>query len=173
MGQKRIPLCNPVPLPPGYRSELEQAVLQVLRSGTYSGGPQVEALELELAAAAGMPYCAGVSNGTDALWLVGAALGIGPGDVVFVPAFTFLATAEAFALLGAAIEFVDVTEETATLCPRSLEQAVARCERQGTGIPKAVIAVDLFGHPADYGALLPFCRDHQLLLVRDGAQSFG
>lgn len=160
MAEKRIPLFNPVPLPPGYRKELEEAVLQVLRSGTYIGGPQVEALELELAAAAGMPYCAGVSNGTDALWLLGAALHIGPGDVVFVPAFTFSATAEAFALLGATIQFVDVTEETATLCPHSLEQAVARWEQKKTGTPKAVIAVDLFGHPADYETLIPFCRDH-------------
>lgn len=173
MAEKRIPLFNPVPLPPGYRKELEEAVLQVLRSGTYIGGPQVEALELELAAAAGMPYCAGVSNGTDALWLLGAALHIGPGDVVFVPAFTFSATAEAFALLGATIQFVDVTEETATLCPHSLEQVVARWEQKKTGTPKAVIAVDLFGHPADYETLIPFCRDHQLLLLRDGAQSFG
>lgn len=173
MKRMRIPMAAPERMPPEEMARLEEAVLGVLHSGEYIGGAQVEALELELAAAAGYRHCVGVSSGTDALWLLGAAMGIGPGDAVFVPSFTFSATAEAFALLGAEVIPADVQEDTFNLCPDSLRKAVALCRQEGKRIPRAVVAVDLFGQPADYGKLGEICKKEGLLLLRDSAQSFG
>ena len=158
MKRMRIPMAAPERMPPEEMARLEEAVLGVLHSGEYIGGAQVEALELELAAAAGYRHCVGVSSGTDALWLLGAAMGIGPGDAVFVPSFTFSATAEAFALLGAEIILLDVREDTFNLCPDSLRKALALCRQEGKWIPRAVVAVDLFGQPADYGKLGEICK---------------
>jgi dTDP-4-amino-4,6-dideoxygalactose transaminase len=113
------------------------------------------------------------ASGTDALLLVLMAHGVGPGDAVFVPGFTFAASAEAVALRGAVPVFVDVEAASCNLDPASLEAAIAATRREGVLTPRAVIAVDLFGRPADYETLRRIARAERLLLLQDAAQSFG
>ncbi len=113
------------------------------------------------------------ANGTDALLIVLRAWGIGPGDAVFVPAFTFAATAEVVALAGASPVFVDVLEDTYNMDPASLEAAIAMVKREGKLTPRAVMPVDLFGQPADYRALEPICAREGLQMLCDAAQGFG
>ncbi|MFQ7970334.1 MAG: DegT/DnrJ/EryC1/StrS family aminotransferase, partial [Eggerthella lenta] len=117
--------------------------------------------------------CITCANGTDALQLALMAWGVGPGDAVFVPDFTFFASGEAPALLGAMPVFVDVDERTFNLDPAKLEEAV-RFVEDGTDLaPRVVVAVDLFGLPADYPAIREVCERHRMLLLEDGAQGFG
>jgi dTDP-4-amino-4,6-dideoxygalactose transaminase len=151
---------------------IEAAVQQVVESGAYIMGPQVAELEKRLAAHSGVRHVVSCANGTQALELVLRAWGVGPGDAVFVPAFTFAATGEAPAWLGATPVFCDVEEQTFNLDPQSLEAAIGHAERQGLR-PKAVIPVDLFGVPADYAAIGTIAGHHGLLVLQDAAQSYG
>ena len=152
---------------------LEDAILEVVRSGAYVMGPQIATFEAELAAFGQAPYALSCGSGTEALLLPLMAWGIGPGDAVFCPAFTFAATAEVMPLVGASPVFVDVLPDTYNLDPARLEAAVAAVKAEGKLTPRAVIAVDLFGQPADYPALAAVCARHGLKLIADSAQGFG
>src|SRR5271163_271875 len=151
---------------------LDDAVQRVMDHGQFILGPEVTELENQLAAFAGAKHCVSCANGTDALGLVLMAEKVGPGDAVFVPAFTFAATAEVVAWVGATPIFVDVIEDTFNLDPARLETAIALGKRQGLR-PRAVISVDLFGQPADYTALAPIAAAHDMFVLCDAAQSFG
>lgn len=153
--------------------EIVEASLGVLGSGCFIGGPKVAELETRLADYVGAGHCITCANGTDALQLALMAWGVGPGDAVFVPDFTFFASGEAPALLGATPAFVDVDERTFNLDPVKLEEAVRFVENETGLLPRAVVAVDLFGLPADYPAIREVCERHGMLLLEDGAQGFG
>lgn len=152
---------------------LNTAILAAVEGGQWIMGPQVKELEQKLAAFAGVKHAIACANGTDALMIVLRAWEIGPGDAVFVPAFTFAATAEVVALVGASPVFVDVLEDTFNIDPASLEAAIALVKKDGKLKPRAVMPVDLFGQPADYAALEPICAREGLKLFCDTAQGFG
>ncbi|MBP5546232.1 MAG: DegT/DnrJ/EryC1/StrS family aminotransferase [Bacteroidales bacterium] len=154
------------------RAEMDEALLGAARSGAYIMGPQVAELERQLADYVGVKHCISCANGTDALSLALMALNIGPGDAVFVPDFTFFATAEMVAMVGATPIFVDVKKETYNIDVDDL-YAKYYDSLETELLPKAVIAVDLFGQPADYERLYEFCRGTALYLIEDGAQGFG
>jgi dTDP-4-amino-4,6-dideoxygalactose transaminase len=151
---------------------VDDAVARVLAHCQFIQGPEVRALEAELAAYCGARHVIACSSGTDALLLVLMAWGIGPGDAVICPAFTFCATAEVVALLGATPVMADVAAESFNLDPASCERAVAAAKRLGLK-PKAIIPVDLFGLPADHDAIAAIAAAHNLLVLDDAAQSFG
>lgn len=151
---------------------IDAAIARVLDHGAYIMGPEVAQLEKELEAFCGAKHAVSCGNGTDAISLVCMAENIGVGDAVFVPSFTFIATAEAPAQLGATPFFVDVVEDTFNIDPESLKAAIQQAKTQGLK-PRAVIAVDMFGLPADYDSLREICQNEGLLLVADAAQSFG
>lgn len=152
--------------------QIEAAIGRVLEHGAFIMGPEVRELEAQLAAYAGVKHCISCASGTDALMMVLMAKGIGPGDAVFCPSFTFAATAEVVALLGASPVFVDVREDDFNIDPQSLAAAIPVAEAAGL-TPRAIIAVDLFGQPADYRALQPLADAHGLWILADAAQSFG
>lgn len=152
---------------------LEDAILKVVRSGAYIMGPEIAQLEAELAAFGEAPHALSCGSGTEALVLPLMAWGIGPGDAVFCPSFTFAATAEAMPLVGASPVFVDVLPDTYNLDPAKLEAAVQAVKAEGRLTPRAVMAVDLFGQPADYPAIAAVCARHGLKLIADSAQGFG
>ena len=153
-------------------SRLDEAVRRVLDHGAFILGPEVRTLESALAAFAGSRHCITCASGTDALILVLRAWEIGPGDAVFVPDMTFVATAEAVVTVGATPVFVDVLPDLFTLDPDSLAEAIDSA--RGAGLrPRAVIPVDLFGQPADYRRLLPLAARYGLLVLADAAQGFG
>ncbi|HEU4804488.1 MAG TPA: DegT/DnrJ/EryC1/StrS family aminotransferase [Nitrobacter sp.] len=153
------------------RGEVEQSVIDVLRGGQYVMGKPVEEVEHVLAARAGVRHAVSCASGTDALVIAMMAEGFGPGDVIFCPPFTFMATAEAIALVGATPVFIDIDERSFNLDPRLLQDALDRLDNALK--PKAIIAVDLFGLPADYGPIQEFADVHGLLVIEDAAQSFG
>lgn len=155
------------------KTDLDAAILRVCASAHFIGGDEVVSLEGELAQYVGAAHCISCANGTDALSLALMAWGIGPGDAVFVPDFTFFASAEAPALLGATSVLVDVDEKTYNLDPHKLEQAIQAVLEEGKLTPKVVVAVDLFGLPADYPAIRALCDAYGLLILEDAAQSFG
>ena len=152
---------------------LNKAIAAAVEGGQWILGPQVAQLERDLAAWAGVKHAIACANGTDALLLVLRAWGVGPGDAVFVPAFTFAATAEVVALAGASPVFVDVLADTFNMDPASLEAAIALVKREGKLTPKVVMPVDLVGQPADYRALAPIAARARLKLFCDTAQGFG
>lgn len=154
------------------RVEMDEALLGAARSGAYILGPQVAELEQQLADYVGVKHCITCANGTDALRMALMALGIGPGDAVFVPDFTFFATAEAVAMVGAKPIFVDVDENTFNIDDVDLCNKIRDNQNEELAL-RAVIAVDLFGRPADYERLQKVCEMYGLLLVEDGAQGFG
>jgi dTDP-4-amino-4,6-dideoxygalactose transaminase len=135
-------------------------------------GPEVRAFEADLATFCGARHAISCASGTDALLLVLMAKQIGAGDAVFCPAFTFCATAEVVALVGATPVFVDIDDTTFNINIRSLERAITTAERQGLK-PKAVIPVDLFGQPADHNAVRALAEAEQLFVLDDAAQAFG
>lgn len=163
------------------KPEIAARINKVLKHGHFVMGPEVEELEIKLATFAGTQQCVSCASGTDALVMILMAEGIGPGDAVFVPAFTFFASAEAVALVGATPVFVDIDPATYCIDPSALAGAIASCldgKRTAPGapeklVPRAVIAVDLYGLAADYGSISKICRRHKLFLLEDGAQSFG
>ena len=152
---------------------LEAAIRCAVEGGQWILGPQVAQFEKDIAAWAGVKHAIACANGTDALLLVLRAWGVGPGDAVFVPAFTFAASAEVVALAGATPVFVDVLSDTFNMDPVSLEAAIAMVRRDGKLTPKVVMPVDLFGQPADYRAIAPIARREGLKLFCDTAQGFG
>jgi len=152
---------------------MNRAIAAAVEGGQWILGPQVQKLEEELAAFAGVKHAVSCANGTDALLIVLKAWGIGPGDAVFVPAFTFAASAEVVALAGASPVFVDVHHDTFNMDPASLEAAIKLVKRDGTLRPRAVMPVDLFGQPADYAKLEPLVRHEKLRMLVDTAQAFG
>ena len=149
-----------------------KAIIDVLESGQYVLGPQVTEIERQLAAFSGAKHCISCANGTDALLLALLAERIGPGDAVFVPAFTFVATAEVAVLQGATPVFVDVRRDTFNMDPESLDAAIGEAKKRGLK-PRAIIAVDLFGQPADYARIHEVAAAHGLVVIDDAAQSFG
>ena len=155
------------------KPEIDQAVSQVITDSNFISGKQVEKLEKSLAEYVGVKHCISCANGTDALTLALMAWGIKEGDAVFVPDFTFFSTGEVVSFEGALPVFIDVDKETFNISPDSLEQAIKRTLAQGKTVPKAVIAVDLFGLPADYGRIRAITDKYGLKLLEDGAQGFG
>lgn len=152
---------------------MEAALRQVLNHGKFIMGPEVAALENALAQRGGVANVISCANGTDALRLCMRALEVGPGDAVFMPAFTFAATAEAVAAVGAIPVFTDVDPVSFNIDPASLAAAIAMVKKAGDFQPKGIIPVDLFGQPADYAAIEDIAAEHGLWIVADAAQSFG
>ncbi len=153
-------------------SAIDAAVARVLDHCQFILGPEVAAFENELADFCGARHAIACASGTDALTLALRAKGVGPGDAVFCPSFTFCATAEVAALVGATPVFVDVREDTFNIDPDGLKVAVATARRLGL-TPKAVIPVDLFGLPADHDAVASIAEDESLIVLDDAAQAFG
>lgn len=152
--------------------QIDAAIRRVLEHGHFIMGPEVGELEARLSGYCGVRNVITCASGTDALLLALLARGIGPGDAVIVPTFTFAATAEVVALIGATPVFVDVLHDTANIDPAGLEAGLHAA--RGAGLTtRAVIAVDLFGQPAEYDDIEAFCGEHDLFLLADAAQSFG
>jgi len=152
---------------------LEDAILKVVRSGAYVMGPEIGQFETALGQFGQAPFVLSCGSGTEALQLPLMAWGIGPGDAVFCPSFTFAATAEVMPLVGASPVFVDILPDTYNLDPAKLDAAIEAVKADGELTPKAIIAVDLFGQPADYPAIAAVARKHGLKLIADSAQGFG
>lgn len=151
---------------------VDEATTRVLNHCQFLMGPEVAAFETELAAFCGAKHALSCSSGTDALVMILMAKGIGPGDAVFCPTFTFCATAESAALVGATPVFVDVHADTFNLDVASLKRATATAKAKGLK-PKAVIPVDLFGLPADHDAIADVAAADKLFILDDAAQGFG
>ena len=152
---------------------MDKAILDAVASGAYIMGKPVKELEAQLAEYVGVKHCLTCANGTDALTLALKAWGIGPGDAVFVPDFTFFSSAEVVPLEGATPIFVDVCEETFNIDATDLQRAVEQVLAEGRLRPRVVVAVDLFGLPADYKAIRKVADKYGLLILEDGAQGFG
>lgn len=155
------------------RAEIDKCIACVLEEGCYIHGSQVSILEKNLSSYVGVKHCITCANGTDALQLALMAMGVGSGDAVFVPDFTFFASGEVVPCVGAVPVFVDVREDTFNINPEKLETAIQQILKEGTYRPRVVIAVDLFGQPAEYDAIRKICNKYGLLLLEDGAQGFG
>ena len=155
------------------KNDIDAAMLSVASSSKYIMGPQVKELEAQLAEYVGVKHCLTCANGTDALTLALKAWGVGEGDAVFVPDFTFFSSAEVGSLEGATPIFVDVCPDTFNISVESLRSAYDRVVSEGKLRPRVVVAVDLFGLPADYPSLRQFCDEYHLLILEDGAQGFG
>jgi len=155
------------------KKDIDQNIQSVCLTSHYISGPEVSKLEEKLAEYVGVKHCITCANGTDALTLSLKAWGIGKGDAVFVPDFTFFSSGECPASLGATCFFVDVDKNTYNMDSKKLEEAIKKVIAEGKYIPKVVVTVDLFGLPADYDAIKPICQKYNLLLLEDGAQGFG
>lgn len=151
-------------------SEIEAAALRVLRSGNYILGPEVDRLESRLAEYVGVRHAVSCASGTDALLIALMAKGIGAGDAVLTTPFTFVATAEVIALLGATPVFVDIDPATYNIDPAALKQALSS---PGKLRPRGIVAVDIFGLAADYRRINDIAARHDLFVIEDAAQSFG
>lgn len=158
------------------RPRLLERIHRVLAHGQYIMGPEVEELEERLAAYVGVRHAVCCSSGTDALLMILMAKGVGPGDAVFTTPFTFIATAEVIRLLGATPVFVDIAPDTYNLDPLALQAALENFAGSPRGArlrPRGIIAVDLFGQPAEYDPINTLAREWRLFVVEDAAQSFG
>lgn len=155
------------------KSEIDGAMVKVASSAHFISGPEVRQLEAALAEYVGVKHCITCANGTDAITIAMRAWGVGKGDAVFVPDFTFFSSGECPADEGATPIFVDVDRRTYNLDPERLEAAVKAVVSEGKYRARAVVAVDLFGLPADYAAIRAVCDRYGLLLLEDGAQGFG
>ncbi len=155
------------------KTAIDSAIQNVLLSSHFIGGEPVSQLEEKLADFVGVKHCITCANGTDALQLALMAWEIGEGDAVFVPDFTFFSTGEVVPWVQATPVFVDVDKDTFNLSPKSLEEAIQNVIQEGKIVPKVVIAVDLFGQPADYPEIRKITQKYNLLLLEDGAQGFG
>lgn len=155
------------------KDKLDAAVAKVLEEGKYILGPEVTELENRLKAMSGAPHAIACANGTDALALPLMAWGLRPNDAVFVPSFTFASTAEVVPWLGATPVFVDIDPDTWCMDPEALKASIAKVKSEGKLNPRVVIAVDLFGQPADYRRIAPIVRENGLKLIADSAQGFG
>lgn len=155
------------------KADIDKAILEVATSGAYIMGSRVTELERQLAEYAGTRHCISCASGTDALTLALKAWDIRKGDAVFVPDFTFFASAEAVSLAGATPVFVDVDGETFNIDPEDLENKIEATIRKGDLTPKVIMSVDLFGLPANYPTIRRIAGKHNLLILEDGAQGFG
>ncbi len=155
------------------RARIEERFQRILDHGQYILGPEIREIEEKLAAYVNVPHAISVASGTDALLMPLMAQKVGPGDAVFAPTFTFIATAGAIALTGATPVFVDNDAETFNIDPARLEEAVVRTKAAGKLVPRGIIPVDLFGQPADYEAIQAVAGRHGLFVLEDAAQSFG
>lgn len=155
------------------KKDIDQAMLEVAASGAFIMGKQVKELEQQLAEYVGVKHCVSCANGTEALTLALKAWGIKAGDAVFVPDFTFFASAEVVSLEGAIPVFVDVDVDTFNIDPAALEKAIEKTIKEGKLQPKVIITVDLFGLPANYPAIRKIADKYHLLILEDGAQGFG
>ncbi|ATQ41156.1 DegT/DnrJ/EryC1/StrS family aminotransferase [Caulobacter mirabilis] len=155
------------------RARIDEAFGRILDHGGYIMGPEVKAFEAQLAAFGQARHALSCGNGTDAIALPLMAWGVAAGDAVFCPSFTFAATAEVVPWTNAEPVFVDVLPDTYNLDPAKLEAAIQAVKAEGRLTPKVVIAVDLFGQPADYPAIRAVCDRHGLKLIADSAQGFG
>jgi len=155
------------------REKLDAAIADVLNSGAYILGPQVSELESRLAEFADVPHGVACANGTDAIVLPLLAMGIGKGDAVFVPSFTFAASAEVIPWTRATPVFVDIDPVTYNMDPESLKAAIEMVKAEGKLRPACVIAVDLFGQMADYPAIRSICDENGMKLISDAAQGYG
>jgi UDP-2-acetamido-2-deoxy-ribo-hexuluronate aminotransferase len=173
------------------RDKLDANIKTVFEHGQYIMGPEVKALEELLGAYVGANHAVACSSGTDALLLALMAYNVGPGDAIFTTPFTFISTAEVISLLGATPVFVDIDRKTYNISPKDLERAISAVKENDSRIyplpvgdalskkkhlpltPKAVIAVDLYGLPADYQQINAIVQKHGMLVVEDAAQSFG
>lgn len=155
------------------KNDIDQAMLEVSASGAFIMGKPVKEIEQQLAEYVGVKHCVSCANGTDALTLALKTWGIKAGDAVFVPDFTFFASAEVVSLEGATPVFVDVDADTFNISPASLERSIEKTIQQGKLRPKVIITVDLFGLPADYSAIRKIADKYHLLILEDGAQGFG
>jgi dTDP-4-amino-4,6-dideoxygalactose transaminase len=153
-------------------SSVDDAILKVVNHGAYIMGPEVFELEKQLSAFCGAKHTLSCANGTDALALILMAKGVRPGQAILCPAFTFAATAEVVAWLGATAVFVDVHEDTFNMDANSLKAGIKTAIEHGLK-PVGVISVDLFGLPCDYDAIEPVCNEAGLWLLSDAAQGFG
>lgn len=162
----RIPLIDLVTQYRSLKAEIDQAIQRVFDRGQFILGPEVEALEQEIAAYCGRTYAVGVASGTDALELSLRALGIGPGDEVITTSFSFFATAEAIVKVGAVPVFVDIEITTYNLDPAKLATKV-------TPRTKAIIPVHLYGHPCAIDRIVALARQHSLKVIEDCAQAIG
>ena len=166
MTQTTIPFIDLAAQQERLRPEIDAAIARVLAHGKYILGPEVSELEERLAEYTGATYCITCANGTDALQIALMALDIGPGDEVISPAFSYIATAEAAAILGASVAFVDIDPVTYNLDPEQLELAI-------TPRTKAILAVSLYGQPANFDAINEIAERHGVPVIEDAAQSFG
>ena len=157
------------------RETIETNIRAVLNHGQYIMGPEVKALEANLAAYVGIKHAIGCASGTDALLMALMAYDVGPGDAIFTTPFTFIATAEVISLLGATPVFVDIDPKTFNLDPDKLEQAITGLSGKNSAplTAKGVIPVDLFGLPAEYERINEIAKKFGLFVIEDAAQSFG
>jgi len=155
------------------KSDIDKAVVDVAGSSAYIMGPQVKELEAELAEYVGVKHGITCANGTDALTIGLKVWNVGPGDAVFVPDFTFFSSAEVVSLEGAVPVFVDVDENTFNIDAADLERKISAVIADGSLTPRAVIAVDLYGLPANYPAVRAVADKYGLPILEDGAQGFG
>ena len=155
------------------KDEMDQAILDVVASSAYVMGPKIKEMETAFAEYVGVKHCIACNSGTDALLLALKAWNVKPGDAVFVPSFTFFASAEVIAIQGATPVFVDVDKDTFNMDVADLERKIEQTKKAGKLTPRVIIAVDLFGLPADFKAIRQVADQHGLYLLEDGAQGFG
>lgn len=155
------------------KSKIDTSIQNVLTHGKYIMGPEVSELEQRLSEYVNCRHAIACSSGTDALLMALMAYDVGPGDAIFAPPFTFIATAETISLIGATPVFVDIEPDTYNIDPDKLQQAIQEISDDGQLTPKGIIAVDLFGLPADYNRINPIAEQNHLFVIEDAAQSFG
>jgi len=168
------------------RVTLEENIMKVMNHGQYIMGPEIKVLEEQLASYTGVKHAVSCSSGTDALLMALMAYGVGPGDAIFTTPFTFIATAEVVALLGATPVFVEIDPRTFNIDPEKLEQAIAAVKQNDPQrhplpstqssqalTPRGIIPVDLFGLPEDYDRIRAIASEQGLFVIEDAAQSFG
>lgn len=155
------------------KKDIDAAMVEVATNCNFINGQQVKDLEKELAEYVGVKHCVTCGNGTDALTMAMMAWGIGEGDAVFVPDFTFFSSGEIVSHAGATPVFVDVDSDTFNISGEALEKAIVKTIEEGKLVPKAVVAVDLFGLPANFEEVKKIADKYEILVLEDGAQGFG
>lgn len=155
------------------KDEMDKAILDVVSSSAYVMGPKIKEMEMAFAEYVGVKHCVACNSGTDALLLALKVWDVKPGDAVFVPSFTFFASAEVIAMQGATPVFVDVDKDTFNMDVDDLEGKIEQTIKAGKLTPRVVIAVDLFGLPADFKAIRKVADKYRLYVLEDGAQGFG
>lgn len=155
------------------KPQIDKGIMDAIASGAFIMGKEVRELEAALAEYVGVKHCISCANGTDALTLALKTWNLKAGEAVFVPDFTFFATAEVVSMEGATPIFVDVDKDTFNMCPIALEEAIKKTISEGKLKPRVITTVDLFGLPANYPAIRKIADKYDLLILEDGAQGFG